>query len=291
MLFTNLGGKLSSMGAGMLLQKSCREVIMACLNIIQGKKLLARRFLKGKEVKGHRQPAACSILCAHLMRPLVSFWSGNKLHLFSAHSCSFLCPTLLIPVLRKSQYLWPCLPCGAVSQKPIVTCQGLMGVNRTWTEMGSLWWSSILGPNLSCSEWTVVRHSMKDPSCSPTSQWHLAFIIGQCPSSSLVSSNVENGFFPSSFFFFNFIEICLIYNVVLIPVVKQSDLVIHMCVCVYIYIYFIIFFSIMVYHRILNSFLCYTVGPCCLSKNDFFNLSPLGLIFLSPRIFTLYIHH
>ena len=175
---------------------------MACLNVIQGKKLLARRFLKGKEVKGHKQPAACSILCAHLMRPLVSFWSGNKLHLFSAHSCSFLCPTLLIPVLRKSQYLWPCLPCGAVSQKPVVTCQGLMGVNRTWTEMGSLWWSSILGPNLPCSEWTVMRHSMKDPSCRPTSQRHLAFIIGQCPSSSLVSSNVKNGFFLSSFFYY-----------------------------------------------------------------------------------------
>lgn len=30
MLFTDLGGKLSSTEAGMLLQRSCREVIMAC---------------------------------------------------------------------------------------------------------------------------------------------------------------------------------------------------------------------------------------------------------------------
>ena len=278
MLFTNLGGKLINTGTGMLLHRSCREVMMVCLNIIQGNKLLAMWFVKGKEVKGHKQPAACSILCAHLMRPSVSFWSGNKLHLFSAHSGSSLCPSLLIPVLRKSQHLWPCLTCGAVSQKPVVMCQGLTGVNRTWTEMGSLWWSSILGPNLPCSEWTLVRHSMKELSCHPTSQWHLAFITGQCPTPSLVSSSVENGFFLSSYFFLiYFIEICLIYNVVLIPVVKQSDLVI--CMYIHIYIYFIIFFSIIVYHRILNSFLCYTVRPCCLSKNEFFNLSPLGLIF------------
>ena len=73
MLFTNLGGKLINTGAGMPLQRSCREVIMACLNIIQGNQLLAMWFVKGKEVKGHKQPAACSILCAHLTRPSVSF--------------------------------------------------------------------------------------------------------------------------------------------------------------------------------------------------------------------------
>ena len=31
------------------------------------------------------------------------------------------------------------------------------------------------------------------------------------------------------------------------------------------YIYFFIFLSIMIYHRISNTSLCYTVGPCCLS--------------------------
>lgn len=53
-LFTNLGGKLSSAGAG-LLQRSYREVIMSCLNLIQKKKLLAMWFPKGKkEIKGHK---------------------------------------------------------------------------------------------------------------------------------------------------------------------------------------------------------------------------------------------
>ena len=47
-----------------------------------------------------------------------------------------------------------------------------------------------------------------------------------------------------------FIEVQLIYNVVLISAVQQSDSVIH------IYTFFFIFFSIMVYHRILN------IVPC-----------------------------
>ena len=51
-------------------------------------------------------------------------------------------------------------------------------------------------------------------------------------------------------------EVQLIYNVVLITAVQQSDSVIH------IHSFFKIFFSIIVQHRILNeySFLCYTVG-------------------------------
>ena len=49
--------------------------------------------------------------------------------------------------------------------------------------------------------------------------------------------------------FFNCIEVELIYNV-LISAVEPSDLVI------YIYIYFPIFFSVMVYHSILN------IVPC-----------------------------
>ena len=53
------------------------------------------------------------------------------------------------------------------------------------------------------------------------------------------------------FFFF---DVELIYNVVLISSVHQSDSVIH----IYIYIFFFIFFSIMVYHRILN------IVPCAI---------------------------
>ena len=55
-----------------------------------------------------------------------------------------------------------------------------------------------------------------------------------------------------------FIEVQLVYNVVFISVVHQSDSV--MCVFVYIYIYthtfFFMFFSILVYHRILSTVLC-----------------------------------
>ena len=47
-----------------------------------------------------------------------------------------------------------------------------------------------------------------------------------------------------------FIEVKLIYNVVLISAVQQSDSVIH--------ISFFIFFSIMVYHKILN------IVPCAI---------------------------
>ena len=51
---------------------------------------------------------------------------------------------------------------------------------------------------------------------------------------------------------FFFIEVQLIYNVVLISAVQQSDSFIH------IHAFFFIFFSIMVYHRILN------IVPCAI---------------------------
>ena len=54
--------------------------------------------------------------------------------------------------------------------------------------------------------------------------------------------------------FFNqyiFIEVQLIYNV-LISVVQQSDSVIYICISDIYYIFLIILFSIVVYHRILN---------------------------------------
>ena len=47
---------------------------------------------------------------------------------------------------------------------------------------------------------------------------------------------------------------------------SQTQLIMHACMHIYIYIhtYFLILFSIMVYHRVLNNSLCYAVGPCCL---------------------------
>ena len=67
------------------------------------------------------------------------------------------------------------------------------------------------------------------------------------------------------FFFLNlfFVDIQLIYNVVLISAVQQTDSVVH----IYTFFFVDIFFSMMVYPRISNIVPCtmYTVGPCCLS--------------------------
>ena len=59
------------------------------------------------------------------------------------------------------------------------------------------------------------------------------------------------------FIFFNLIEVQLIYNVMLISSVEQSDSVIHIYYII-IYFFFFIFFSIMVYHRTL------TIAPCAI---------------------------
>ena len=63
-------------------------------------------------------------------------------------------------------------------------------------------------------------------------------------------------------FYFIFIEILLIYNVVLVSSVQQSVSVIH------IYVYKYVLFQILFHFRLLQdneySSLCYAVGPCCL---------------------------
>ena len=56
-----------------------------------------------------------------------------------------------------------------------------------------------------------------------------------------------------------FMEACLIYKVVQIPTVQQSDSVTH------VHAFFSIYFFIVVYHRILNRVPC-AIGPCCLSS-------------------------
>ena len=61
-----------------------------------------------------------------------------------------------------------------------------------------------------------------------------------------------------------FFEVQLIYNVVLVSSVQQSDSVIHIY-RIYIYILFYILFHYRLLHVIEYSFLCYTVGPCYLS--------------------------
>ena len=60
-------------------------------------------------------------------------------------------------------------------------------------------------------------------------------------------------FFLQIYQFF-FIELELNYIAVFVAAVQQSDLVIH--ICIYLCILFLIFFSIMVYHSILNIVLC-----------------------------------
>ena len=72
-------------------------------------------------------------------------------------------------------------------------------------------------------------------------------------------------FFPRltvfwSILYIFFIEVELIYNVALVSAVEPSDSVIH------VFAHYFLFFSIMVYHRILTMVLCYTVGPCRLSS-------------------------
>ena len=54
-----------------------------------------------------------------------------------------------------------------------------------------------------------------------------------------------------------FIDVKLVYTVVLVPGVRESDSVIH------IYIYSFKFYSLIDYYKILSiSSLCYTIGPC-----------------------------
>ena len=65
---------------------------------------------------------------------------------------------------------------------------------------------------------------------------------------------------PFYLFIFIFIKVKLMYNVVPISAVKQSDPVIHM------YILLLIYSSIMFYHQEFGyNSLCYAVGPHCLS--------------------------
>jgi len=67
---------------------------------------------------------------------------------------------------------------------------------------------------------------------------------------------------------FNFYQIQLIHNVVLVSDEHQSDSII--CVCVHIYIYMCVFFFYILFHyRLFQDVeynpLCYTVGRCWLS--------------------------
>ena len=68
-------------------------------------------------------------------------------------------------------------------------------------------------------------------------------------------------FFFFSFLIFFFIELQLVYNVVLVSGVQQSDSFIH----TYISIFFQIYFPYRSLQNTEDSSLCYTVGPCWLS--------------------------
>ena len=59
--------------------------------------------------------------------------------------------------------------------------------------------------------------------------------------------------------FFHFIEIQVIYNVVLISAIQQNDSVIHSDILFYIHFHYDLS------QDIEYSFLCYTTGSCCLS--------------------------
>ena len=79
------------------------------------------------------------------------------------------------------------------------------------------------------------------------------------------------------FFLCNFfIEIYLIYNIVLVSGVQQGNSVI------YIYIYFRLFSIISYYNE--YSFLCYTVNPCCLSSCVILNYTLIIFLMATPII-------
>ena len=59
------------------------------------------------------------------------------------------------------------------------------------------------------------------------------------------------------------IEVQLIYNVVLINAVQQSDSDIYLQICTYILFHFLFHYDLS--QDIEYSSLCYTAGPCCLS--------------------------
>ena len=71
------------------------------------------------------------------------------------------------------------------------------------------------------------------------------------------------------FFNFFFIEVELIYNIMLVSGVQQSDSDIYICICVCVCVYIYILFQILFPYRLLQniqySSLCYTVNPHCLS--------------------------
>ena len=86
--------------------------------------------------------------------------------------------------------------------------------------------------------------------------------------------------FPGSFFFFNLIEVQLLYNVISISAVQPSDSVIHI---------YTFFFCILSHyglsHDIEYRFLCYT--PCCLSILNVKFLGSYLWEFLCPIFYSL----
>ena len=91
-----------------------------------------------------------------------------------------------------------------------------------------------------------------------------------------ISIFYEKSMFCEMFIFLiYFFQVQLTYSVVIISAIQQSDSVIH----IYIYILFHILFHYDLSQDIEYSSLCYTVGPCCLSYEMFYN-SDFSLVFL-----------
>ena len=84
------------------------------------------------------------------------------------------------------------------------------------------------------------------------------------------------------FLFLN--EVQLIYNLVFIPAVQQSDSVIYIYnVCIYIYTLFFIFFSVWLFIRLLSIAPCAVQWALVLIRSLHNTLHPLILIYPSPR--------
>ena len=121
-----------------------------------------------------------------------------------------------------------------------------------WTELNWLKFSSCQGQKWSSCyqiQWLLLFFSTADTSLPMWHLWHHIFLIFFLLHCLLIL-----------YFLIYFIEVWLIYSVLLLSVVKHSDSVIH----IYISILFHIPFCYGLLHDTEYSSLCYTVGPCYL---------------------------
>ena len=141
----------------------------------------------------------------------------------------------------------------------LAACQAPLSSTISWSLLKFMSMFKCLHPYLPFLVFLISTQIPRFPSTIiflHVERYSLAFFqyrsIGEI---SQLSSVSKGTYFTFILFFFHFpfkffIKVQLIYNVVPISAVQQSDSVIHL------YTFFFIFFSIMIYHRILSIVLC-----------------------------------